>query len=90
MIVKIMGIIDLICAGMFLLLHYNIIAAGSCALVLFFLVAKTIGFWGDIASFLDGLCALYMILMFFGLRTSLVFVVAIYLAQKGALSLLAE
>lgn len=89
MIVKLMGFLDLMTAVMFLLLHYNIVRPAACIYFLFYLVVKAVAFWGDFASILDGLSAVYMVLMFLGLRYAITFVVVIYLGQKALFSLLA-
>ena len=89
MIVKLMGLLDLATTIAILLLHYNIIEAGSMMFFIVYLSIKTIGFWGDFASKLDGLCVAYIILMILGLKSFFVFIIVIYLGQKALFSLLA-
>ncbi len=84
---KAMGVMDLVSALILALFQFEIIVPKLTIIIFIYLLAKAISFWGDFASFLDGLCALYMILMYFGFRSNFVFIIIIYLLQKGFLSL---
>ncbi len=91
MIIELLGILDLITAGILviaqLLPKFIVREAGI------YLFMK--GFWflihGDLSSFLDCLAGLYIILITFGIYNHFVsFIVFIFLVEKGVLSLAAD
>ncbi|MEA3430725.1 MAG: hypothetical protein U9R08_05610 [Nanoarchaeota archaeon] len=87
MIVKFMGILDIIAAIVMILLHYSIGTWRLTFLFALYLFLKAIAFRGDMHSFLDGVIGVYMIFLLFGLHSVLTFVAAIYLLQKAVFSL---
>jgi hypothetical protein len=88
MIHKLMSLIDLFSAIAVLLVHFGVFEAKIMTYLIIFLVLKTIGFWGDFASIIDGVCAAYMLLMFTGFTCFISFFVAIWLGQKAIFGLL--
>lgn len=88
MLVLILGVLDLICAIGFLLLHFNVgLGIMFFIGIISYLGLKAIIFRGDFASIIDGACAIFMITMLIGLRTHFVWLAIFYLAQKGFFSL---
>jgi hypothetical protein len=84
MIYKLMSLIDIMIVGVLFLLHFNFLVASQCIFFALYLIIKCIGFWGDFASKLDGICGIYMIMMFFGLRwLPGTIIAAIWIGQKG-------
>lgn len=85
--IKFFGIADLLTAAVIVLLQFSLISWNIAFAFAAYIVVKGIIFKGSIASYLDIASGLYMVLMFFGLKIFLAYVVAAYLAQKGILSL---
>ena len=83
MILKFMGLMDVLTGIMILLFHYALIDTRLLASFILYLGVKAFMFKGDFASFLDAAVAVYMILMIFLPITLLSYIVAIYLFQKG-------
>ena len=89
MVVKLLGIGDLLCAIVVVLLHYDLIGWRIGFLFVCYLLIKGWLFREDLNSILDILCGLYMFVMLFGLTTIVSWVVALYLFQKAVFSLAA-
>ncbi|MFP4111969.1 MAG: hypothetical protein ACLFUO_03145 [Candidatus Woesearchaeota archaeon] len=89
MIIKLFGLMDLATATVFLLVHFNILVPSASLPFLIYLGIKIVGFWGDINAYIEIACIIYMFLMLLGLRSVVVFAVAIYFLQKSVLSLMA-
>ncbi|MFC1741865.1 hypothetical protein ACFL3V_04990 [Nanoarchaeota archaeon] len=87
MVVKLMGLMDLLCAVCAVLLHYDILGWRIGLIFVAYLVIKGWLFREDIASLVDILCGLYMFVMLFGFTTFVTWVVVIYLFQKAVFSL---
>ncbi|MBW2972552.1 hypothetical protein KY359_05950 [Candidatus Woesearchaeota archaeon] len=88
MVVKLLGIMDLLSAGVVLLLHYNLLIGWRVGIIFVaYLILKGWLFRQDINSVMDILCGIYMFIMLFGLTTVISWVVAIYLFQKAVFSL---
>jgi hypothetical protein len=88
MVVKLLGIMDLLCAAVVLLLHYNLFIGWRIGIIFVaYLLVKGFLFRQDINSIMDILCGIYMFIMLFGLTTVVSWVVAIYLFQKAVFSL---
>jgi hypothetical protein len=87
MVVKLLGIGDLLCAIVVVLLHYDLIGWRIGFLFVAYLLIKGWLFREDLNSILDILCGIYMFVMLFGLTTIVTWVVAIYLFQKAVFSL---
>lgn len=88
-VVKFMGLLDLLTALAFILLHHGFLGPDIAFYFLIYLGIKMVGFWGDMVSKIDGLCAVYMLLMFLGFQFFLTYIIAIYLGQKALFSLFA-
>ena len=95
MIVKLMGLADLLTAVLVLVFHYQIRAdfhlIGWRIGIIFvaYLLLKGWLLRGDINSIMDILCGLYLFVMLFGFTTIVSWAVAIYLFQKSVFSLAA-
>lgn len=88
MIIKLMGIADLVAATIIILLHYSLGLSWKLPLIFAaYLVLKGVMFWGNISSFLDMLCGAYILAMVFGFSSFMSFLVAIYLFQKAVFSI---
>jgi hypothetical protein len=87
MVVKLLGVGDLLCAVAVVLLHYNLLNWRIGVLFVAFLIIKGWLFKEDITSIVDILCGIYMFVMLFGVTTIISWVVAIYLLQKAVFSL---
>lgn len=87
-IVKIMGIMDFLTGIMVILFNYDLIGVKVLLVFLLYILIKGIAFRGDVASFIDLGIAIYMLLMLILPVTILSYIVAIYLFQKGAVSML--
>ncbi|MBW2967462.1 hypothetical protein KY362_03165 [Candidatus Woesearchaeota archaeon] len=95
MVVKLMGIGDLLSAILVVVLHYQIqsdfhlISWRIGIIFVAYLIMKGWLLRGDINSIMDVLCGLYVFVMLFGFTTIVSWVVAIYLFQKAVFSLAA-
>jgi len=87
--IKLLGVIDLLLALWIIGLHFSFFESARLTFVfVFYLVCKTLLFWGDIASLLDGICAVYLVFLGFGVSCFLTWLVFAYFVQKGIFSLL--
>jgi hypothetical protein len=88
MLVKLMGIMDLLSAVAVIMLHYDFFITWRIGLIFAaYLILKGWLFRSDIASLLDLLCGIYLFIMLLGFTTFLSWVVAVYLFQKAVFSL---
>jgi len=87
MVVKLLGVADLLSAIVVILLHYDILGWRVGIIFVAYLVLKGWLFRADINSIMDILCGVYMFVMLFGFTTIVTWVVAIYLFQKAVFSL---
>ena len=87
MVVKLLGVMDLLSAVAVVLLHYDILGWRIGCLFVAYLIIKGWLFREDINSVMDILCGIYMFIMLFGLTTFISWVVALYLFQKAVFSL---
>lgn len=85
--VKILGILDILTALVVVLGHLDIAGFRPMFAVACYLAIKGFIFFGDLASFIDLLIALYIIFLFFHSFTIITVVVVIYLLQKALISL---
>lgn len=88
MIIKIMGLMDIISGVTILLFHYELIPIRFLLAAILYLAIKGIAFRGDPASFIDIGIAIYMVIMLLNPFTIPSYIAAIYLFQKGISSLL--
>ncbi|MBI4738243.1 hypothetical protein HY772_01550 [Candidatus Woesearchaeota archaeon] len=84
-----LGFCDLLTSIVILLLHYQVVWVGwKLALIASaYLFIKGILFRSNLISLVDLFAGLYVIVLFFGGKTVLSFVIAFYLFQKAVLSL---
>ena len=87
MVVKLMGVMDLLSAVCVVLLHYDILSWRIGLIFVAYLVIKGWLFREDINSVMDLLCGIYMFVMLFGFTTIVTWVVVVYLFQKAVFSL---
>ncbi|MBW2964549.1 hypothetical protein KY363_03745 [Candidatus Woesearchaeota archaeon] len=87
MVVKLLGVADLLAAVVVVLLHYQVIGWRIGIIFVAYLILKGWLFRVDINSIMDILCGLYMFVMLFGFTTIITWVVVIYLFQKAVFSL---
>lgn len=87
MVVKLLGVMDLLSAVAVVLLHYDLLGWRIGFLFVAYLIVKGWLFREDINSIMDILCGIYMFVMLFGLTTFISWAVAIYLFQKAVFSL---
>ena len=86
MILKLLGLIDLLAAIGLVMLKYDIFQTFALVLGLLVLI-KAIMFFGSVISFADIACFLIIILAFFGVFNFISWIAAIWLFQKGFFSL---
>lgn len=87
MIVKFLGFLDLLAAGVMILYFFEIIPYKFVLSLGLYLIFKAIMFFGDFLSFLDGVVGLYMLLMFFWTPGIITTIFSVYLIIKSLLSL---
>ena len=87
MLLKLFGLFDLICAVGLLLLHFDIIGWRFMFGFAAYLFIKAYMFKGDYISLIDFLAGVYFVLLFFGVKTFLVYFFAAFLLQKAFFSL---
>jgi len=87
MIIKFMGVIDVLIAITLFLIPFNVISWKIVLLSTTYLLTKAYMFKGDFASFLDGVSGVYLLIAFIGISTFFSPIFGIYLLQKAAYSL---
>ena len=85
MIVKILGIADILAGIWMLLAHFGVVGWTSSAFFIIYLASKIFMF-RDFASMLDLVSGIYFIIILFGAHWSLTYIFVIYLLQKGIFS----
>jgi hypothetical protein len=86
MLLKVMGLMDLYCAIILLVMHFANISWTFGFLGMTYMFIKAYFFRGDFASFIDGAAGIYFIFAMFGLTNFLTWIFFLYLLQKGAVS----
>ncbi len=86
MIVKLLGLLDLLTAVAAIFVQIGFFPAGILKFFIFYLIIKGVIFIKSFSSIADLLCAGYLIAMMFGAKTFLAYIVAIYLFQKAVFS----
>ncbi|MBS3141205.1 hypothetical protein J4405_03615 [Candidatus Woesearchaeota archaeon] len=86
MILKLMGLIDLLAGIGLVLLKYDMFQTVVLVLGLLVLI-KAVMFFGSVISFIDIACFLVIILASFGIFNFISWIAAIWLFQKGFFSL---
>lgn len=88
MFVRFLGLMDIYCAIIIALLHFNLHIGVFGIVAYFYLIGKFIIFPKDIISVIDGLTGLYIIIMTLGVTTRIDLFISIWLLQKGVFSFL--
>lgn len=88
MITKLLGIIDVIAASFLVLAGFDIVFTSIFILVTVLLLLKSLIFITNWTSWVDLLIVVFMILILFNFYTVFNLLFAIWLLQKGILSLL--
>ena len=87
-LLRIFGLLDLFCALTTALFYLGTLSVKFPILTVLYLGFKAFLFKGDLASFLDGLAAFFVILLILGFHNILILLfIIIYLGQKGIASL---
>lgn len=88
MIVKLLGFFDLLTAVVLFLLHQDMIGWNIALAAFLYLMFKAVVFFGDLASILDAVTGIYIIILLLGFHTPLTYIFIIYLFQKAVFSFL--
>ncbi|MFW6231202.1 MAG: hypothetical protein ACOC32_04235 [Nanoarchaeota archaeon] len=83
MLLQLLGLMDILSAISFLLVHFNIVDSLIMYVPCIYLIMKTIVFWGDIGSMIDGMLGVLLILMISGFRIEYVWIISGFLFLKG-------
>ncbi len=86
MIVKFLGISDLISALLVLLIHYGVGNFRFPLIVSMYLLIKGFSFRKDFQSWIDIAIGVYIWFVFLGFATFLDYIIVLYLIQKGFVS----
>lgn len=84
---RVFGVLDLLAASSLVLFEFAVIPYYVLAPFGFDLIVKTVVFWGDTASLIDAMIAVYLFLTPLLGFWPISIVLATYLTQKGLLSL---
>jgi len=87
MILKVMGLMDLICAVALVLVPFDLIGWKLIIFLAGYLLLKSCAFSEDYASVIDGVSGIYLLLAYFGISTMLAPIFSLYLLQKALFSL---
>ena len=87
MIVKLLGLIDLLAAVIAVFVHIGFLPASFLYIFIVYLIIKGILFIKSFSSIGDLLCGIYLLAMYFGFRSFLVYLVALFLFQKAVFSM---
>jgi len=88
MIVKLMGVVDIFTALIIVLFQFKMIHNPLVISLGFYLIMKTVIFFGDFFSIIDGMVGLYMLFMTILSFQTFTLIVAGYLVIKGFVSLI--
>ncbi len=86
MILLFLGIMDFLSASSFIFIQLGWFQSTFYWFIIGYLGIKAIAFRSDIASLIDGFCAVFLVLMLLGLRSKLVWIPILYLFQKSLFS----
>lgn len=86
MIIKALGVVDILAGLWMLLAHFNIVGWATSSVFVIYLLVKILIF-RDLISFFDLLSGLYFIIILLGAHWVLTYLFVIYLIQKGVTSL---
>jgi len=84
MLLKIFGAIDLFATTIILALHFELPLAWRIVILASAgLIIKGVSFWGDIASLVDIIIGVYILLIWAGFTSLFDIIIALYLLQKA-------
>ncbi len=86
MIIRLLGILDVLAGIWMLLAHFDIVGWTTSAIFVIYLMLKILIF-RDVISFFDLLSGLYFIIILLGAHWTLSYLFIIYLLQKGVISM---
>jgi hypothetical protein len=87
MVVRLLGVLDLIAALLIVLLHFELGGWRIPLIISLYLVAKGLAFRGDWLSYVDIAIGIYVWLIFIGFTTFFDYLLAAWLVYKGIVSL---
>ncbi|MBI4158782.1 hypothetical protein HY500_00815 [Candidatus Woesearchaeota archaeon] len=87
MIAKLLGLVDLFAAAFFILAGFDIVFTGAFILITFLLLLKSLIFLMNWSSWIDMVAVVFMILILFNFYSFFNLLFALWLLQKGILSL---
>ncbi len=87
MIVKLFGLIDLFAALIFILVQWDIGIKWAIIMAIY-LIVKSIIFIADIASIIDLITGIYLVLVILGVHSAFSAIFIIWLLQKGFFSII--
>lgn len=88
MVLKLLGLADLIVAAGILLIHYDNLNSWRIGLLFAgYLFLKGLAFRSSLQSYLDMMTGCFVIVLLFDVKTSLTFILTFYLFQKSVFSI---
>lgn len=87
MIIKLLGFMDLLTAVLAVFVHIGFLPGGILKFFIAYIIIKGLIFFRSFTSILDIACGIYLIMMFFGFKSFIVYLVALYLFQKALVSI---
>jgi len=86
MIVKLLGLVDLLAALCFLLVQWGVFENFAVVIAIILLI-KSLIFISDFTSIIDLISALYLFLVIFNIHSAFAFIFVLWLLQKAIFSL---
>lgn len=83
---KLLGFLDLVAAVFFILVQWDI-GLGIASFFAFYIIIKSLLFFGDWASFIDLFSGAYMLLVIYDIHSAFSLIFIIWLLQKSIFSL---
>lgn len=88
MIVRILGILDLLTAIAAVFVHIGFLPVVILKYFIFYLLIKGVIFIKSLTSIIDLLCGIYLIALYFGFHSFIIYIVGLYLFQKAVISMI--
>ena len=88
-LVKILGLMDLLAALAYALVKYSLISQSVAAVLVLVVLVKSIIFLKDVSSMIDMAAALFLLLAIYGMLPSAAIFAALWLLQKSIFSFFA-
>jgi hypothetical protein len=88
MLVKFMGILDIVCSIIIILCYNNILPFQPLISVALYLILKAVIFFGDILSIVDAIVGILILINLLVHSSLIVYIAVIYLIFKGGISML--